>query len=76
MTTWWNYANVLVNANSVTYTKEILTVGLKDLGLTERILWEPDVTLKKTIQVGQAAEEIKRQTKKVFRHSRNGHYIH
>ena len=57
-----------VNANSVTcefLTKDILIVGLKDLGLTERLFRELDLTLIKAIQVGQNAEETKRQTKEL-----------
>ena len=44
--------------------KKIFTVGLKDLRLTERLLREPDLTLRKAIKIGQAAKETKKTKKK------------
>ena len=41
--------------------KDILIVGLKNLHLTDCLLWEPDIILRKAIQVNQATKEIKRQ---------------
>ena len=40
-------------------------MGLKDLRLTERLRSEPELTVKKAIQVGQATEETKRQAKEL-----------
>ena len=36
--------------------KDILIVGLKDLRLSEHLLRETDLTIRKAIQAGQAAE--------------------
>ena len=45
--------------------KDILVIGFKDLRLTERLFREPDLTIRKSIYVGQAAEETKRQAKEL-----------
>ena len=45
--------------------KYILIVRPKDLRLTERLPSEPDLTLKKAIQAGQAGEQTKKQAEEL-----------
>ena len=45
--------------------KDILIVNLKDLVLSECLLREPDLTLRKAIQAGQTAKETKNWAKEL-----------
>ena len=56
--------------------KDMIICGVSDHGLRERMLREPDIYLKKAVELGQAAEETKLHAKQLAEDtSRSVHII-
>ena len=51
--------------------RDIIICGLADNCLCERLLRDPSLTLEKTIELGQAAEETKRHMKEIHHDSKS-----